>query len=169
MDDYTPNPEDIAQNVVPINDPQADADAAFEAAIAGDEWKGKRLPELCIVRRMTFSALGGKLFGNLSPSSVESLQTTGIYPGIDYDVACHLWCRTAPKSDVLKARRLPDWGETKVLEFADKEHLEPGYPEFTEAAKLLVTSFQVWAKARGIFEPAEKGGKKPKKGKPRGK
>jgi hypothetical protein len=168
MDDFTPNPEDMEHKMVPINDPQGEVDQAFEAMIAGDEWKGKNLAEFCIVRRMTFSALGGKLFGNLPPSSIESLQTTGIYPGIDYDVACHLWARTASKADVLKARRLPDWGETKVLEFADKERLEPGYPEFTAAAKLLVASFQVWAKARGLFEPEDKSGRKPKKKKPRG-
>lgn len=161
--EFDENPEDVEINAIEkVRDPSDEQDEIFIRAInGGGEWKGKQIFPFCYNRRRAANTLGVR-FGVLSSDEVESLQNEGHYKGIDTDAVIVLWLCSIPKSEVIKAQRLPEKAFERAMEFGEKQNIEPGTPEFVEAANYMIEEFVALAKSRGDFKTAD--GSKPKAG-----
>jgi hypothetical protein len=148
IDELQPNPEDL--NL------QEEQNDIFLQSLVLNEFKGKALEPFCYVREQAAIALGLRFF-SLTPSEIEELLATNSYKGINIDALLVLWLCLQPKSEVMKAIRLPSQAFEKVISFGEKEGINVGTPEFTFASQLFMEKMVAILKTRGQFKrPGDK-------------
>ena len=132
------NPEDIEVEVpAPGKDEAEVQDQIFHRGVDGVYWREERLHEFSYERRRAAFAMGLKLV-TLSEGELRKLAEPATpdedpafyYNGIDTDALLIFWLRKSSKSDVMKAIRLPQWGEAQMMKLGEAENIVPGPPEF---------------------------------------
>lgn len=159
VDEFTENPEEVVVSKNTEENPVTEQENIFTRGLDGAEWKGEALHPFSFQRRRAAAALGLRM-GTLSEAEGKEFEATGLYKGIDSDVIICLWVLTQPASEVLRAIRLPEQAFAKVMAFGEREEIEPGTPEFEQAAQIMIAAFVDLAKSKGVYK-APKGSEKP--------
>ena len=160
VDEFSENPEEVVVSKNSEENPVAEQEGIFTRGLDGAEWKGEALHPFSFQRRRAAAALGLRM-GTLSEAEGKEFEATGLYKGIDSDVIICLWVLTQPASEVLRAIRLPEQAFAKVMAFGEREEIEPGTPEFEQAAQIMISAFVDLAKSKGVYK-APSGLDKPK-------
>jgi hypothetical protein len=164
FNNFSDSEELDTQTPAPV-DKHAEQEEIFLRAVNGlGEWKtptGKliKLFPFSYHHRRAAYALGVRLLGRLTEEEIESLDSTGYYPGIDTDAVLVTWLCTQPGSEVEKATRMPTLFFSRALKFGEAAQIEPGTKAFDAAIELMSVVMTDFAKSQGKLVPAN--GKKP--------